>query len=216
MSTQRSKYYVVWVGNAPGIYDSWEECKLQTANYPGAIFKSFDNLEAATAAYRGDPREQIEMIRNIARHAQSTHINYHSIPEIRFPAICVDAGCRHNPGPMDYQGVDLETGTRIFHVGPLDGGTNNIGEYLAIVHALALLDKRGDHTTAIYSDSRNALAWVRRRHSATKVTPNARNAKVLEILARADQWVATHPIVNPILKWDTEHWGEIPADFGRK
>lgn len=216
MSAPRRKYYVVWVGNAPGIYDSWEECKLQTANYPGARFKSYDTLEAATAAYRGDPREEIEMIRTIARHAKSSHVDYHSIPGIRFPAICVDAGCRRNPGPMDYRGVDLETGETLFHVGPLPGGTNNIGEYLAIVHALAMLDQRGDHTTAIYSDSRNAQAWIRRRHSATKVTPNAHNAQVLAILARADRWVATHPILNPILKWDTEHWGEIPADFGRK
>lgn len=207
---------MVWVGNAPGIYDSWEECKLQTSNYPGAKFKSFNTLEAATEAYRGDPMEQTQLIRTIARHIKTAHVDYHSIPDIRFPAICVDAGCSGNPGPMDYQGVNLSTGDTIFRVGPLPGGTNNIGEYLAIVHALALLDKRGDHTTAIYSDSRNALAWIRRGHSATKVKPNGRNQKVLEILSRADQWVATHPILNPILKWDTERWGEIPADFGRK
>ena len=29
-------------------------------------------------------------------------------------------------------------------------------------------------------------------------------------------WLRTHPFRVPILKWDTQNWGEIPADFGRK
>ena len=41
------KYYAVRAGRAPGIYESWTECKEQTAGYPGAIFKSFTELEAA-------------------------------------------------------------------------------------------------------------------------------------------------------------------------
>ncbi|MDE5959129.1 MAG: reverse transcriptase-like protein [Muribaculaceae bacterium] len=139
-----------------------------------------------------------------------------SDPRIRSVAIAVDGACSSNPGPMEYRGVMVGSGQQVFHVGPLDGGTNNIGEYLALVHALALLDKQGDHTTPIYSDSRTALSWLRRRHSNTKLEPTARNAKVFELLERADRWVATHQILNPVLKWDTDSWGEIPADFGRK
>ena len=117
-------------------------------------------------------------------------------PEINGSAIAVDGACSGNPGPMEYQGVDLSTGERIFHFGPLDGGTNNAAEYLALVHALALLYNRNDSQTPIYSDSRIA--------------------RLFELLDRADRWVQTHQIYNPILVWDTDRWGENPADFSRK
>ena len=110
----------------------------------------------------------------------------------------------------------MATGEEIFHIGPLEGGTNNIGEYLALIHAAALFAKRGDHSTPIYSDSRTALAWLRRGHSNTTVKPTAENARVIDLLRRADNWLAHNRVVNPVLKWNTELWGEIPADFGRK
>ena len=117
---------------------------------------------------------------------------------------------------MEYRGVAVATGEEIFHIGPLEGGTNNIGEYLALIHAAALFAKRGDHSTPIYSDSRTALAWLRRGHSNTTVKPTAENACVIDLLRRADNWLAHNRVVNPVLKWNTELWGEIPADFGRK
>ena len=112
--------------------------------------------------------------------------------------------------------MSVATGEEIFHMGPLAGGTNNIGEYIALIHAASLLARRGDLTTPIYTDSRTALSWVRRGKSNTTVKPTAENAKVIELLRRADAWLAANRIHNPILKWDTEKWGEIPADFGRK
>ena len=60
-------------------------------------------------------------------------------------AWAVDAGCSGNPGPMEYRGVDMRTGKQIFHFGPIQG-TNNIGEFLAIVHALALMEQRASQT----------------------------------------------------------------------
>lgn len=211
----RRKFYVVWVGNNPGIYDSWEECKLQITGYPGARYKAFDSQEEATYAYRGDPAEHLGLIRAIASR-KSEVVNYSAFPEINLDSIAVDAGCSKNPGPVEYQGVDVRTGERLFHVGPLDDGTNNVGEYLAIIHALAWLDKGGNHTMPVYSDSKTAQSWVRRGHHASKLARNARNARLFELLARADNWLQAHPVHNPVLKWDTERWGEIPADFGRK
>ncbi len=143
-------------------------------------------------------------------------VDYTAIPGIRLDAIAVDGACSKNPGPMEYRGVRVADGVELFRVGPLDGGTNNIGEYLAIIHVAALLARSGDTTTPIYSDSRTALSWIRRGHSNTKIVPDAANARLMQILARADAWLATHRIPNPLLKWDTEAWGEIPADFGRK
>ena len=137
-------------------------------------------------------------------------------PEIVGDAWAVDAACSGNPGPMEYRCVRIDDGTEVFHLGPLADGTNNIGEYLAIIHAAALLAQRGDTRTPIYSDSRTALAWVRNRGARTKLEHTARNARIFELLARADRWIQTHTIANPLLKWDTDNWGEIPADFGRK
>lgn len=135
--------------------------------------------------------------------------------DVRANAIAVDAACSGNPGPMEYQGIDLATGYRVFHFGPLHG-TNNIGEFLAIVHALALLDKQGKHDTAVYSDSYNAILWVNKRKCKTKLERTPQTEPLFQIIERAERWLATHNYKNPLLKWETKEWGEVPADFGRK
>lgn len=213
----RRKYYVVWKGLSPGIYDSWEECQAQVEGFKGARFKAFGNIEEATAAFRGSYEDQASLLIALSnRRQQHADCNLDSFPEIRTDAIAVDGSCSGVPGPMEYRGVEVATGRELFHVGPLSGGTNNIAEYLALIHALALLDKHGDHTTPVYSDSRTALSWLRNRHSKTTLTPTADNSTVFSLLERADRWIATHSPANPVLKWQTEVWGEIPADFGRK
>lgn len=211
------KYYVVWEGLAPGIYDSWEECQLQTANYKGARFKSFPTLEEATEAYRGNPSDYMGLFKAMAQRRTTPQVNYDAIPEIRTDAIAVDAACSRNPGPVEYKGVLVATGEVIFKVGPLQGGSNNIGEYLAIIHAAALLARSGDFSTPIYTDSRTALSWVNHGAHRSRIVPGPSNAQLMEILARADAWLRSNgPVRNPLIKWNTEQWGEIPADFGRK
>lgn len=135
--------------------------------------------------------------------------------DVRVPSIAVDAACSGNPGPMEYQGIDLATGYRVFHFGPLHG-TNNIGEFLAIVHALALLQQQGKHDTTIYSDSYNAILWVSKRKCKTKLERTPQTEQLFQIIERAERWLATHTYKNPIVKWETKKWGEVPADFGRK
>ncbi|MDE6268021.1 MAG: ribonuclease H family protein [Muribaculaceae bacterium] len=211
----RSKYYVVWEGRAPGIYDSWEECQMMTEGFPGARFKAFPDQDSATRAFRGKPEDHIGILKSIAQHAPVV-TNYDAFPEINQDAIAVDAACSRNPGPVEYRGVDVRTGATIFHVGPFEEGTNNIGEYLGLIHALAMLDKEGNHTRPIYTDSRTALSWIKRRGANTKLTPTPGNEPLRRVLARADAWIQSHTPQNPIMKWNTEEWGEIPADFGRK
>lgn len=210
----RRKFYVVWAGHSSGIYDSWEECKAQVNGFPGARYKSFNTQEEATEAYRGDP-DDYKILKAIASHRRQV-VNYEAFPEIILDSIAVDAACSKNPGPVEYRGVNVRTGETIFHVGPLEDGTNNIGEFLALVHALALLKKQGNTTTPIYSDSLTAQSWIRNRHSKTTLQPTPRNARILELLQRANAWLASNVPTNRIIKWDTERWGEIPADFGRK
>ena len=131
-------------------------------------------------------------------------------------ALAVDAACAGNPGKMEYQGVQVNNGKVIFHVGPFPEGTNNIGEFLAIVHALSFLNKHGLTQTPVYSDSVTGMAWVRKKKANTKIVPSARNRELLDMVARAENWLQTNHYQNPVLKWQTEKWGEIPADFGRK
>ena len=130
-------------------------------------------------------------------------------------AWAVDAACSGNPGPMEYQCVDLQTGAQIFHFGQVQG-TNNIGEFLAIVHALALMEKQGIKDKVIYSDSYNAILWVKKKKCKTTLTRNSATEQLYQIIARAEQWLMTHNVTTPIIKWETKQWGEIPADFGRK
>lgn len=134
--------------------------------------------------------------------------------EVRADAWAVDAACSGNPGPMEYRGIDLATGEQVFCYGPLYG-TNNIGEFLAIVHALAMMERDGIKK-AIYSDSYNAILWVNNKRCKTKLERTPRTEKLFEIIARAERWLATHTYSTPIIKWETKKWGEVPADFGRK
>lgn len=136
-------------------------------------------------------------------------------PEVKANAWAVDAACSGNPGPMEYQCVDLATGERVFHYGPVHG-TNNIGEFLAIVHALALMQQKNITDKVIYSDSYNAILWVRNRKCKTKLERNAQTEPLYQVIARAENWLHTHAAKIPIIKWETKQWGEIPADFGNK
>lgn len=135
-------------------------------------------------------------------------------PDVRADAWAVDAACSGNPGPMEYRGIDLATGEQVFHYGPVRG-TNNIGEFLAIVHALVLMEQRGIKK-AIYSDSYNAILWVNKRQCKTKLERTPQTAELYNVIARAEHWLATHRYTTPIIKWETQKWGEVPADFGRK
>lgn len=215
MAMSNYKWYVVWVGNNPGIYETWEDCRQQVENFPGARYKGFKTREEAILALRGDRESEMGILRSIA-NAKINVVNYEAFPEIIVDSIAVDAACSGNPGVMEYRGVSVRTGEQIFHKGPFPNATNNIGEFLAIVHALALLKQRGDTTTPIYSDSRTGMAWVRDRMCKSKLAPNEKNAQLLEIVRRAETWLRSNACPNRIIKWNTEVWGEIPADFGRK
>ncbi len=208
---KRAAFYVVWEGHHPGIYTSWDEARKQVQGYPQAKYKRFDSREEAEAAFRGNYWAYVE------RKAPAP-----STPEawqqagVQLDSITVDAACSGNPGLMEYRGVHTASGKVLFHGGPWPGGTNNIGEFLALVHALAWLQQRGQTHMPIYSDSHNAQKWVREKRCKTRLKPNPENEPLFEVIRRAEHWLQTHEITNPILKWDTEKWGENPADFGRK
>ena len=135
-------------------------------------------------------------------------------PEVVANALAVDASCLGNPGKMEYRGILLTTGEVVFHYGPVFG-TNNIGEFLAIVHALALMKKQGVNYP-IYSDSVNAIKWVSKKQCKTTLEVSPKTMQLYDVIHRAEAWLRNNTYSNPIIKWDTKKWGEIPADFGRK
>ena len=208
-----SKTYVVWVGRHPGIYPSWEDCKAEVENFPNARYKAFSSRTEAILAYRESDKDASGVLRSIASHLKEEA--YMSNPEVNLDSIAVDAGCSGNPGLLEYRGVYLRTGKEIFHQGPFEHGTNNIGEFLAIVHALALLKKNNSNMT-VYSDSMVAQKWVREKKCKTKLEKNDKNSVLHTLIERAEAWLAANSYTNPVVKWQTEKWGEIPADFGRK
>ncbi|MDR2083799.1 MAG: ribonuclease H family protein [Bacteroidales bacterium] len=210
---KRIKYYVVWEGNQTGIFDNWEECKSSVENYYGAKYKSFETLEAATLAFRECPENYIGKKTEITNNKGFMNMLDGNRPIL--PSICVDAACSKNPGIMEFQGVETETGALFFKKGPYEEGTNNIGEFLAIAWALALL-KKSNCKWPVYSDSYNAIKWIKEKKINTKLERSEKNAKLFEIVDRAISWLKNNEYPNPVLKWDTENWGEIPADFGRK
>lgn len=208
----KKKYYVVWQGNQPGIYDSWTDCQLQIKGFPNAKYKAFKSKEEAEAAYQSGysftPKSKS------AASKKPNSVPAASRQDIVWDSIAVDAACSGNPGVMEYQGVDTQTGMQIFHQKfPL--GTNNIGEFLAIVHALAMFQKQGKDTP-IYTDSRIAMGWVKRKKAKTTLKHSPQTARLHELIQRAETWLKNNTYKNKIMKWETESWGEIPADFGRK
>ena len=211
MSKQKPKYYVVWQGREPGIYLTWDECKAQVHGAEGARYKSFPTMEEAEKAF-ADGAPPIE---RKAKNPELRINNSDFSNEIIQDAYAVDAACSGNPGMMEYRGVDVKSGIQLFHFGPIMA-TNNIGEFLAIVHALALQKQQGT-AYPIYSDSRNALLWIKARQCRTKLELNDKTATAHELIARAEKWLNNNDYSEfKILKWNTDRWGEIPADFGRK
>lgn len=206
----KNKYYVVWKGRHPGVFDDWDACKKEIIGCKGALYKGFPDLKSADEAFRMG----YEAYRK-ANPMQKPEVTILSGEQPITQAIAVDAACAGNPGKMEYRGVFVETKMEVFHSPVFENGTNNIGEFLAIVHALSLQKKQGLHFP-IYSDSVNAQLWIRQKKCKTKLQPNDKNAVLFHWIEQAENWLANNTIDVPIIKWRTEIWGEIPADFGRK
>lgn len=238
----KPKFYAVWHGNPPGLYTSWADCQKAINGISGAQYKSYPTREQAQRALDGSYKAAVAAGKKLSGRVQgggygpngarqgimssgngrSGHSNSELSPaeikrigEPNLYSIAVDAASSGNPGRMEYQGVDTQTGKLLFHQGPYAQGTNNVGEFLALVHGLAYLKKEGSDR-AIYSDSRIAIGWVRKKKCGTKLAPHPSNKILFELIARAESWLRSNTYSTSILKWETKVWGEIPADFGRK
>ncbi|MBW8242436.1 ribonuclease H family protein [Muricauda oceani] len=209
---KKKKFYVVWQGKHPGIFESWKDCKAQIEGYKGAQYKSFATFEEAKKAYNGNYMDYKGKSKG---KSELTPEELLKIGDPNYNSIAVDAASSGNPGRMEYRGVDTKTKKVLFHQGPFEQGTSNVGEFLALVHGLAFLQqKKSDRI--LYSDSRIAIGWVRKKKCGTKLVKTDKNAQLFELIERAENWLKKNRFNTPIVKWETKAWGEIPADFGRK
>ncbi len=204
------KFYVVWKGKVPGVYDTWDACKQQVEGFKSPLYKGFPTLEAAEEAFK---KGSSDYLKPKKRSMQTIMDALYGAPIV--PSIAVDGACSGKTKNAEYQGVDVQTKKVIFKKGPFPEGTNNLMEFLALVHALAYC-KRHQLDVPIYSDSMTAIKWVKIKKSHSKMELNATNAALYAIVERAEKWLNKNTYTNQILKWETEAWGEIPADFGRK
>jgi len=207
---KKKKYYAVWEGHKTGVFDNWKDCELAIKGYPAAKYKSFENEAQAQAALGGNYWKHVA-----GKTSKPAGANLSAGGGPILESISVDAAYSSASKNMEYQGVYTKDKSVIFQVGPLPKGTNNIGEFLALVHALALCNQR-KIPLPIYTDSMTAMAWIRNKKAKTTLKEEPANEKLFDYIDRAESWLKNNTWNNKILKWDTENWGEIPADFGRK
>lgn len=203
----KQKFYVVWKGRRTGIFNSWAACEASIKGFAGAQYKAFESRSEAERALQAGYDQYV------GRPASSQRWLFAAEKPI-LPSVAVDAACSGSPGPLEFQAVETATGKPIFKHGPFPDGTNNVGEFLAIVEAMKWLDER-QHAWPIYSDSANAIAWVKARKCNTRLERLPSNRQLFEMIAEAEKWLR-FLTRRKVLKWDTRAWGEIPADFGRK
>lgn len=201
----RQKFYTVWVGKKPGVYTTWADCEQQVKGIVGAKYKSYPSLEIAREAFTKTPLWDHKLRSALIDQKINLPTHY----------LCVDAACSGVPGPVEWRVVKMPERKIILKKGPYHYGSNNIGEFLALVDAIRY---RQDHTLdlAIYSDSITALAWVRNKKCKTTIDVAKNNKQLAALIFEAESFLTSSGKFNELLKWETNNWGEIPADYGRK
>jgi ribonuclease HI len=151
------KYYVVFKGRTPGIYQNWTECQKQINKFKGAEHKSYLSVEAAEEAYYGQ-----DYIVNSENNEQAQEGNL-LLNHFDYSIFC-DGACRGNPGPAG-------SGVAIYQRELLDlllygsynsFSTNNAAELLALHEALLWAENYINNglSVQIYCDSSYAINAV--------------------------------------------------------
>lgn len=210
MAKPKPKYYVVWKGKKTGVFSNWSDCKKQIDGFTGAQYKSFKTKEAAEKAFDLSPRD---FIGKDTFESELTSAEKAKFGKPILESISVDAA--FDGKVMEYKGVYTKNKQELFSMGPFEGATNNIGEFLAIVHAFGYLKKQKS-SVPVYSDSITAMHWVKTQRANTKLKETPENKSLFYLIERAEKWLKENQYPNRLLKWETKAWGENPADFGRK
>ena len=84
------KYYVVWEGRKPGIYETWEECKAQVHKYSKAKYKSFGTKELAEIAFSHKAEDYVKYPKGynkITIPERKPNRNREPLPKVNFPKL---------------------------------------------------------------------------------------------------------------------------------
>jgi ribonuclease HI len=213
MASSKKKYYVVWIGFAPGVYETWAECEAAIKGFSNHKFKTFPTLESAQKAFAEGPEKHWGVVKSVSSLSEE---DLATIGQPVTHSMCVDATWNTETRIMEYRGIWFHDRTEVFRIGPLENATINMGEFLAIVHALALMKKQS-RDWPIYSDSQVGRHWVCNKGIGSEYIQQSETSdQVKSLLERAVRWLNENEFKNEIRKWETAVWGENPADFGRK
>ena len=129
----KQKFYVVWQGREPGIFEKWDDCRRSVEGFPDPKYKSFETYDEAVKAFSNKSSAYIRKNKKPEEQSFKSAFTDHK-PDMN--AIAVDAACSGNPGMMEYRGVDLKTKDLLFQVLPL--------VCVILSEALGLMSERSD------------------------------------------------------------------------
>lgn len=204
MGKSKKRFYTVWAGHKTGVFDNWDDCVKQIYGAKIKIFKSFRTKEEAENAFLSPPEQYVKI-----------QPKYDKNEKYITDSICVDCAFSHSSKMGEYRGVKTDTGELLFSVTDLYDSSNNIAEFLAIVHGLAYC-KKNNLNIPIYSDSAVAIGWVKNKFAKTNLIETGKNKRSFELIERAENWLAENAYENKVLKWLTPIWGQVKADYNRK
>lgn len=70
----KKKFYAVKVGRVPGIYGTWDECKMQVDGYPNSEYKGFARLSEAESFVGPEVLESMKLTSDIYSHEEKASV----------------------------------------------------------------------------------------------------------------------------------------------
>ena len=153
------KYYAVKAGRAPGIYETWDDCKKQVMGYSSAVYKSFTSL--------ADAQEFMKGASAVAAGAKPK--------DDTGRIICyVDGSFDIRTKRFSYgmvvlkDGAEIATGSKAFDEPEMADMRNVSGEIYGSMAAMKWCIDNGISDVVIYYDYEGIAKWALREWKANK------------------------------------------------
>lgn len=135
--------------------------------------------------------------------------------------LCSDASYLSNTKLLEFRVVNIETGQELYRNSFADTlHTTNIGEFFGLVRGIKIhIDSNLALDYPIFSDSQVAIGWVNGLYVNSKNLRKPENRLFFPFVEKGLEYlrkITKAKKMPPVLKWRTDIWGEIPADFDRK
>ena len=163
----KKKYYVVFIGRKPGIYNEWfgaNGAEIQINGFSGARYQGFATLSDAKQAFN-----QFRKTNHVQRQKKTSPITERQIQE-PVPGrtkitMYTDGGCIYNPGPGGYGVVLIKGKQKKEYSGSYRLTTNNRMELMACIIGLKKIKTAS--SVVLYSDSKYVVngitkGWAKR------------------------------------------------------